>query len=255
MPFSILSIFGFFFPTAIFAAGALLIYRTYSSRNKVTGGTVKSEKPFMSIISGTPSAYCRVSVEYFAGGHEPWVRAFEYTLTSQMSIGKLEISNQDSGKALYEVGLCSEFRGRAGETYRGTIGAFVDSMKSATVGNLAMTVMDSAGLRSKEEFALENERIPDYVLGKILPLPGGNSVRKFLDRQLRVREYSLPQGAQASVAKDDRIFTSSYIITDGPEEKLESSLRERSLLRYGLGAALLLVSLIISVFILLSILS
>jgi len=208
-----------------------------------------------SALSSRECVYQKVTVECPAIGNPPWCLVYEADTRNQFMIGKVPIN---PARAAFELSDPRVVIGRASPRFRGLVAQAVDKAVQASIKGIRIispygidrTVINlSYALTGRHDKDIEEpEFLPDDLVERLLSLPNGNALKEHLGKKLRITEYVAPVGAML-YASGAQVPSGEIVVSDKPEQP-GASLQERNLVRVVIGAGLMALSLLVSVYIL-----
>jgi hypothetical protein len=261
MAFNVLSIFSLFLPATVFAGGAFIFYKGYSlgmdsGKEGRLSGKAETSAPLLSTLSGKKCVYCRMSVECNSGGKENWEKIIVLESATPFSVAGTAINQS---KAAFHISRKESVSGRMSKKFREPFRALVDLAKNATLINLLINTIKSVYRFVRRTFLYmtgstdpesDDKFIDDRIIDAIISRPGGKELLKHYGKVIRITEEFIPEGEAIYIAGADP--KGEVVVSDKDDGSADSFRREQGFVRMGVGAGLIILSLMISVLILLS---
>jgi hypothetical protein len=237
----------FVFPLMALGGGAYLILRGLQMRAGtpvLLSGRARSLESLRSPLGGEACVYSRVIVEYYQGGHQPWREIFSFEKRPPFSMDGRRV---DTGFADFRVRETLSESGYARRD-KGMFEQFGDMLAKSQPGEIVRSVATAVTFTPGAAEEIGGSYLDSKRMEALLKLPGAQGrMRPHIRKALRIREYSVPEGALVSVAGGTEgpggisgKMDAPLVISDGSEGGARESLVEKGAISILIGGALVL---------------
>ncbi|MEW6722188.1 MAG: hypothetical protein AB1324_02920 [Candidatus Micrarchaeota archaeon] len=252
-------LFSLFLPLAALVAGCYLIWRGHgrSKTASALSGTASSPEPVESLATGRKCIYSKTVVEYYGGGPDPWKTACSAERRAPFSVGGRNVDPEGAEFHLSRPLVITGYARRE----KGMFEEFADSIAKSSTANIAKSVLTSITMTPGEKEEVGDSMIDDSVMLALVRNPALKPrLLPHIKKALRITEYSLFEGAKVSLVggmagPSGRLAASAaapLIVSDEGAGAAKSDMSEKAFVSVALGAALIMVSIVLFALILLS---